>query len=265
MATSAARLVRQAKKVKAAATKVQTQALAWPSLAFLGRRLVEVQSGLVGKLPGQFVVGGRHGLGGAVLQGHPPAGTGGLVENHAQKLGDAAFGLAEAGHEQTAESDQPRPGLAGGDAVGQVAAGGAAAGTDEAVSLVFGDQWLDLGQFPNLMTQGFGVGAGQGFAAASAGRRQAGHDGLALLDGDQGPFVLGMPRLAAGRAALGAFGSQRLGVRVRGRRRQGGIAGVFAELGFQFGHAGGQDANLRCLQLKDRNRRRRQRGPDLRR
>ena len=182
-------------------------------LAFLGRRLVDVQGGLGGQVPGQFVVGRLHGLGDAVLQGDHPAGTGGLVEDHAQELGGPAFGLAEAGHEQTAEGDQPRPGLTGGYAGGQVAAGGAAAGTDEAVALILGDDGTNLGQFPDLMPQRLGVGAAQGFATTSAGRRQARHDDLALLDGDQGPFVFARPgwpprlrplgRLARGGLACG--------------------------------------------------------------
>ena len=232
-------------------------------LAFLGRRLVDVQGGLGGEAPGQFVVGRRHGLGDAILQGDHPAGTGGLVEDHAQEGGGPAFGLAEAGHEQTAEGDQPRPGLTGGYAVGQVAAGGAAAGTDEAVALIFGDDGKNLGQFPDLMAQRLGVGAAEGFATTSAGRRQARHDDLALLDGDQGAFVFGVSGLAAALAALGAFGSRRLGVRVRGGRRQGGIGRVFAELGFEFGDAGGQEANLFRLPADQSDDRRRQRGQDL--
>ena len=69
------------------------------------------------------------------------------------------------------------------------------------MALVFGDDGENLRQFPNLMPQGFEIGASQRFAATSTGRRQTGYHGLAFFDGDQGPFVFNVTGLAAGRAA----------------------------------------------------------------
>ena len=193
--TSAARLVRQAKNVKVAATKVQTQALAWPSLVGDSSMF---KTACAGQLGGQFVVGRLHRLGGAVLQQHHPAGTGRLVQNHAQEQGGPPLRLAEAGHEQTAESDQPRPGLAGRDTGGQVATGGAAAATDQSMPLVFGDDRLDFGQFPDLMPQRLRIDAGSVRRPQRRQLRRHTRDHvLALLDGNQRPFVLGVARLAA--------------------------------------------------------------------
>jgi hypothetical protein len=53
-----------------------------------------------------------------VLQHDQPAGAGWLVEDQAQKVRGPAFGLAEAGPEQTGEGDESGPGLAGGTPVG---------------------------------------------------------------------------------------------------------------------------------------------------
>ncbi len=172
--TSAARLVRQAKKVKAAATKVQTQALMRPSLV------------------------GLHGVGGVALQNDQPAGAGGLVEDQAQKLRGPAFGLAKAGHEQAGEGDQPGPGLTWGDAGRQRAAGGATAPTDEPVPLIFRNERLDFRQFPDLMADRLGIGPRQRSAAAPAGSRHAEDDLAALLRWNQRPLVFWVAGLAAG-------------------------------------------------------------------
>jgi hypothetical protein len=128
------------------------------------------------------------------------------------------------------------------------------------MALVFGDDGEDFGQFPNLMAEGLGVVAGQGLAAASAGRRPTGHDGLTFFDGDQGPFVFDVTGLAAGRASRAALGARRFGVRMTSRRRLGRVGRVFAELGFQFGHAGAKEANLLGLPLNQGEGRWRQRG-----
>ncbi len=213
-------------------------------LAFLGRRLVGVQDGLLGEASGQRVVGRLHGVGRAVLQGHHPAATGGLLQDQAQEGGGPTFRLAEAGHEQGTEGDQPRPGLAGGDADGQVAAGGDAAAANEPVALVFGDGRPDLRQLPDLMAEGLGVGSGQGPAAATAGRRHTRHDLAALFDGDQRPLVFGVPGLSPGRPPRLGPRPRRLGVRVLGRRRFGRVGRVFAELRFEFG-----DARLKLLDI----------------
>ena len=44
---------------------------------------------------------------------------------------------------------------------GNVAAGGAAARADEPMPLIFGDDRLDLGEFPDLVAQRLGIGAGE--------------------------------------------------------------------------------------------------------
>ena len=67
------------------------------------------------------------------------------MENHTQEEGGPPLGLAEAGHEQTAECDQAWSGLAGWDTGGQGATGDGATATSQAMSLVFGDGGFDLG------------------------------------------------------------------------------------------------------------------------
>src|SRR5207253_10727947 len=116
-----------------------------------------------------------------------------------------AFGLPEAGHQQSAERDQARTRLAGRNAAGQGATGRATTAADQSVPLVFGDNRLDLRQFPNLMAEGFRIGAGQGGAATSAGGRHTGDNGAALLDRQEWPLVLGV-------AGLTARGSPRFGL-----------------------------------------------------
>src|SRR5258708_4206251 len=54
--------------------------------AFLGRRFVDVQHWLIGKLLGEFVVRRRYRRSGTVLQKNQPAGASGLIEDHAQEL-----------------------------------------------------------------------------------------------------------------------------------------------------------------------------------
>ena len=74
------------------------------------------------------------------------------MENHTQEEGGPPLGLAEAGHEQTAESDQAWSGLAGWDTGGQGATGDGATAAGQAMALVFGDAGLEFRQFPNLMS-----------------------------------------------------------------------------------------------------------------
>ena len=186
------------------------------------------------------------------------------MEDQAEEGGGPAFGLAEAGHEQGAEGDQSRPRLAGGNADGQVAAGGAAAVADESMALIFGNEGLDVGQFPDLMTERFGIDAGQGLAATSARLRHTAHDGLALLHGDQSPLVLDMAKLTPGRAPRFGFASGRFGVWVFRRGRLGRVGGVFAKSRFQLGHLRRQDANLLGLPLQHGHDGPRQRGQDVR-
>jgi hypothetical protein len=65
------------------------------------------------------------------------------------------------------------------------------------VPLVLGDVRLDVGQFPDLVTQGFRVAAGQPLAAPSAFRRLQPLHVVTLVGGDQGTLVFRMPRLPA--------------------------------------------------------------------
>ena len=141
-------------------------------VAFLGRRFVDVRRRLFGKLGGEFVVGGFDGLGDAVLQTDHPAGAGGLIQNRAHELGGPPLRLTKAGHEQAGEGDEPRPGLAGRHTLRKFAAGAAAAGADEPMPLIFGDDRFDFGKFPDLMSQGLGIDAGEWFAATAASRRE---------------------------------------------------------------------------------------------
>ena len=150
-----------------------------------GGGFVEVQRVLAAELVGKFLVGGQHGLGGTVLQVDHPAGAGGLVENRVQKVSGAAFGLAKAGHEQRNKGDQARTGLPAGHAPGQFAAGRATTGANQPVLLVFDDERLNLGEFPNLMTQGLGIQTIEFFATASANGGHARDHLVALLRGNQ--------------------------------------------------------------------------------
>jgi hypothetical protein len=186
---------------------------------------------LLRQLADQLVIGRLHRLGGQFLQRHHPAGTGRLIKNHTQEEGGSTLGLAEAGHQQAAERDQAWSGLAGRDTDGQGTTGDYSTATGQAMSLVFGDTWLDFRQFPNLVPQGLGIVAAQGCSAAAAGRRHAGNDVLALFGWQQKPLVLGVARLAAGAAWRLGRGAGRLGMRVFGRGRQGGVRRVFGLFG----------------------------------
>jgi hypothetical protein len=138
------------------------------------------------------------------------------MENQAQELRGPAFGLAEAGHEQTGEGNQPWPGLPSRDAVGQCAAGGATAGADKPVLLIFRDEWLDFGEFPDLMTQRLGIGSAEQSAATSADAWHARHDLSALFGRDQVAFVFRMAGLTARWTPRLGLGSRWLGMWVSG-------------------------------------------------
>jgi hypothetical protein len=128
-------------------------------------------------------------------------------------------------------------------------------------SAVFGDEGFNLRQLPNLMPQRFGIGSAQRSAAASAFRRQARDDGLTLFGRQQRAFVFAVTGLSALVALRLGFGPYRLGVWVGCGWRFGGIGGIEAEFGFQFGDAGSEPFDLERLpanQSKDRWRQRRQ-------
>ena len=66
------------------------------------------------------------------------------------------------------------------------------------MTLIFGHQWLDLWQVPDLLPQRGGIVAAQFPATATTALRLASDDVVALIGRNQGPLVLFMPRLAAG-------------------------------------------------------------------
>jgi hypothetical protein len=102
---------------------------------------------------------------------------------------------------------------------GQFTAGGLAKpGTSQAVSLRFGDDRLDLGQFPHWMPPRLGEYPPQSRAAAATRGRHQRHDLLALLDGNQRPLLLGMARLTAGLLAALVPRRRRCDTRVLARR-----------------------------------------------
>jgi hypothetical protein len=101
------------------------------------------------------------------------------------------------------------------------AAGRTTARADEPMALIFGNGRLDFGEFPDLMAERSGIGAGQLLATTPALGRHARHNVLALLGGNQCPFMFVVARLAATLATRLGLGRRRLGVRVRGRGRRG--------------------------------------------
>ena len=86
--------------------------------------------------------------------------------------------------------------------------------------LVLTDQRLDLRQFPNLMPQRRGITAPQTPAALATNRRRERYHLLALIAGDQGPLVLGMPRLTARPLFRLGLGRSGFGVGMLGTGRQ---------------------------------------------
>jgi hypothetical protein len=148
-------------------------------------------------LLGQLVVSRQHRLGGAVLQSDQPASASRLVENHTQELRGPTFGLAKAGHQQPGKGDEPWPGLSARHSGWQRATGEATARTDQSVPLIFRDDRLNVGKFPDLMAEGIGIDASQHLAATSALGRYAQHHFLTLLRGNQSPLVFVMAWLAA--------------------------------------------------------------------
>jgi hypothetical protein len=121
--------------------------------------------------------------------------------------------------------------------------------------LVFGNDRLDFGKFPNLMTQRLGIAALKLFAATPTFGGHAGHDLLALGRGKQIAFVFLVAWLAATFAfGLGLARGGWLIMRVCCRRRHRGVGGRFfaRELSFEF-----RDAREEILKHGDNGRRQR--------
>jgi hypothetical protein len=68
-----------------------------------------------------------------------------LIENHTQEEGGPPLGLAEAGHQKTAERDQAWSGLTSWDTGGQDTTGDGATAAGQAMALVLSDAGFDLG------------------------------------------------------------------------------------------------------------------------
>ena len=117
---------------------------------------------------------------------------------------------------QGAEGDPSWTSLSGGYADRPVPTSRTTAVADEAVPLVFGDQGLHLRQFPNLMAERCGIGAGQRGTTTSAGRRYTRDDVTTLLDRQEWPLVLGMTGLGASAPSRFGLDPWRLGVRMGG-------------------------------------------------
>jgi hypothetical protein len=117
--------------------------------------------------------------------------------------------------------------------------------------LILGDEGLDLGEFPDLVSDGLGVGPGECRPAVAAGVRHAGDDSGAVFDGNEGSLVFGVAGLpTVGPLGLG-LGSYGLGVRMFGGGRLGRVGGILAEFGFKFSDAGGETFNLSGLPLNE--------------
>ena len=180
-------------------------------VAFLGRRLVDVRRRLLGKLSGEFVISGLDGLGDVVLQFDQPTGARGLIQNHAHELSGPSLRLAKTGHEHASEGNEPRPGLAGGHALGKLAAGAQAARADEPMPLILGDDRFEFGKFPDLVPQGLGIDAGERFATAAALAGNARDDFATLFGRKERPLVFFVAGLAATRTfGIGVIGILRI-------------------------------------------------------
>jgi hypothetical protein len=114
--------------------------------------------------------------------------------------------------------------------------------------LILGDEGLDLGQFPDLVSQGRGVGPGQRAPTPPTVGRHERHDLVARFDGEKGSGMLGVaglttpllsrPRALRCRSGVGMLGAGWQG-RVLGRRRPVG------ELGLEVADLGSELVDLR--------------------
>jgi hypothetical protein len=111
--------------------------------------------------------------------------------------------------------------------------------------LILGDQWLDLGQFPDLVPQRLGVAAREFGAAATAVAGLEWRNRIALIAGNQRPFMLRMALLTATLLARLVFLPRRLAVRVLRAGRQRGVLWRLVEPGFQLRNARQQKPDYR--------------------
>jgi hypothetical protein len=141
---------------------------------------------------------------------------------------------------------------------------GTATTADEAVSLIFGDERLDLGEFPNLMADRVAIRSGKRGPAPATGRWHAGDEGRAGFDGHQRPLVLGMAGLTTARTLGPRLGPHGFGVRMFRGGRLGGVGGVLADSGFEFNDAGGEAFDLSRLPVDESDDTRGEGGQDIR-
>ena len=105
----------------------------------------------------------------------------------------------------------------------------------QAMEAIFGDQGLDLGQFGNLMDQGFGVLTSQSVTTTATGVRFAMNRLVNSFRWNKSPVGFAMPRLSS------AFSLARRGRRLslhphRIRRGRFGRVGGVANARLQFGN-----------------------------
>ena len=197
-----------------------------PSLgfAFLGGRFVNSQDGLSRQALSKLLIAWRHGSRRLLLELYDPARRTGLIQNRLQEQGDPPLALSEAAHQERCQCHQPRAGLAGRHARGQLSASARlTAGTRKSMQLIFRDRRLDLRNFRDLMPQWFRIAAEERITTAPTTFRFQGDDGLTFLGRNQRALVLGMSRLAT-RFLLGfLLVSRRFGVRMFRAGRQRGI------------------------------------------
>lgn len=116
------------------------------------------------------------------------------------------------------------------------------------MSLILGDERLNVGEFPDLLAERFGIHAAEFLATTPALGRHARHDNRALLGRNQFTQVLVVTGLAAALALRLGLSRRRLRVRVHGGRRLGGVGRVLAgqgfELGFEFRNAHAEQLDL---------------------
>ena len=166
--------------------------------AFLRRRFIAVELRLSRQRRDQFRVRWLQRARDDRLLFDRQRGAAGDVQNRRDEQRRAAFALPETGHQQRDEGDQLRTRLAARHARGKRGTRRvAAAGTAQAMLLILGDQRFDLGQFIHLMPQRCGIAARQFRAAPATLVRLERNDSVALIGGNQRPFVPGMSRLTA--------------------------------------------------------------------
>jgi hypothetical protein len=119
------------------------------------------------------------------------------------------------------------------------------------MSLILGDDRLDLGELPDLMADGLEINSGERLSATATRFGRTGDDRGAVLDGNERALVLGVAGLTTVRTLGLGLGSSGFGVRVFGGGRFGGVGRVFASSGFEFRDARVETFDLSGLPLNE--------------